>query len=245
MTKESAISEIEREVSQLRADQNLSAHQRLQFLTKQTELLLKLHALKSKYQEGRGSKSKKILKVVSSPLLLTITAGLLTSLIAPYIIERSKEKAAVIQQENEKRDTIRKTQFEIIEKLNTLMWGYRASAEFLIWDFVHDEPDKAMVKKHIEDYDKLTSATNRDYNAEAFRARMYFNDPQVYELLMGMYDKLDNLDNRINNQMISQNKDPGIRNADTDEQWKQIQKQLYQNIDETKVVLNKLFDQIR
>jgi hypothetical protein len=177
--------------------------------------------------------------------LIAITVGLLTSLIAPSIIQVSREKAAAIQQENEKRDTIRKTQFEIIEKLNNLMWGYRASAEFLIWDFAKVEPDKALVKKHIDDYDQLTRAMNRDYNAEAFRARMYFNEPQVYDLLMVMYHELDMLDGEIIDQMSEQGKDPSNRNVDTDKKWQQIRTQLYKNIDSMKDVLNRLFDKVR
>jgi hypothetical protein len=50
---------------------------------------------------------------------------------------------------------------------------------------------------------------------------------------------------KLNDQMIEQKKDPSNRDADTDKEWHQIHTQLYDNIDNMKDVLNRLFDKVK
>jgi hypothetical protein len=86
MTGNESLTNIEAAIHQLDNESNDACIQKADVLLKKIELLIKLEDLKSK------ERNKRVLTIISNPLIITIIAGLLTSLIAPYIIERTREK---------------------------------------------------------------------------------------------------------------------------------------------------------
>jgi len=66
-------------------------------------------------------------------VIITVVTALLTTLIAPYLLESLKEKQARRDKEAEKQDRIVSTQFEIVESSNEIYWRYRQAAN--ICDF--------------------------------------------------------------------------------------------------------------
>lgn len=246
MPDNETITKIEAEIHQLENETNDVPIQKADVLLKRIELLLKLEALKSKELQRKSSdsqKDKRIVSIVSNPLLITIIAGLLTSLIAPYIIDRFREKSALLQQAAQKQDAITKTQFEIIEKLNSILWSYRASAEFLIWDYLDGHVDNKTLAQHIKDYDSNTRTTNKNLNAEMFRAKMYFDDQTIYEKLKELYKALDKLDDEINKQINLQN-NPNKTADDYNKKWQEIHELLYEDIEKIETVLSELFAEV-
>jgi len=235
MSENKRFADIEAEIHHLDNETNDVCLQKADVLLKKIELLIKLDDLKSK------ERNKKYLSLVGSPLVITLIAGLLTSLIAPYIIERTRQKSALVQQASQKQDAITKTQFEIIEKLNTILWNYRSSAEFLIWDYLDGHADPKTVAQHIKDYDTNTRTTNKNLNTEMFRAKMYFDDQKIYDELIELYKALDDLDNEINKQINVQEKIPGRTADDFKQKWEEIHTLLDKDIEKIKAVLSDLF----
>src|SRR6185312_8953725 len=114
-------------------------------------------------------------------VLISIGTAILTTVLAPYLIESIKTKESEQQRERDKRERIISSQFDCVEKSSAVFWKYRQAAGFLMFDFVNGQPDKALLKQHIKEFNDLSIAANGDLPAQAFRARMYFNSEYVYQ----------------------------------------------------------------
>jgi hypothetical protein len=195
--------------------------------------------------EPDKSKGKNpLLSFLTSPVILAIITALLTSLVAPYIIERTRQSASLIQQERDKQEQIRKTQFEIVENLNRILWTYRTSADFLVYDFRNGQPDENLLKKHIDTYMDVAERTNRELAIEAFRARMYFQNKDVYERLIKGFYSIFKTDAQISKQLIDQRYKYVGNNPLIDERWDEIKEQVNGEFESFKILLDELFREI-
>jgi hypothetical protein len=174
-------------------------------------------------------------------LLLAIIAGLLTSLVAPYIIERTRENSVLIRQKEEKQDQITKTQFEIIEKLNTLLWNYHFTVGVVKQDFIVGQPDNELLTKHKKDYDTVVDTIFKNLAIEAYRARMYFDDEALYKRLISIITKVSAIDYKIVQLITSQGGRPDNKKPDTDEGWQNLNKLLEEYRAKIEETLNLLY----
>jgi hypothetical protein len=179
-----------------------------------------------------------------STLIIAFVTALITSIVAPLAVEWFKGRTVQHQLKEEKRDRIVKTQFEVVEKLNQILWAYRTSASFLVSDYINGQTDEALFKKHIQEYEEVSANTNKELAIEAFRARMYFQNDDLYKRLMDVYADIFRTDYRIIQQEIKQN-----YKYDSSEEarvaWGRIHDELTnEDFDEIKNVLNELFSEI-
>jgi hypothetical protein len=143
---------------------------------------------------------------LESSLATAIITGILTSLIAPSIIERSKSADAQAQLKVTTATEERKRQIEVVEKLSGIVWTYRTAANWVVWDRLHGDPISEEAKKHIRDYDDVAARTNREFLTEAFRARMYFDSEAVHNRLIKLFSSLMKIDAQISFLLAEKNR---------------------------------------
>lgn len=128
--------------------------------------------------------------ILKHPLFLAIVAGLVTAILAPYIIERTKSKIS-------RHEKIITTQFEVIETLTTLSFEYFIAAKFVVTDFSQGQTNSELLARHLHDYDRIAEQTLKGHLTQAYRARVYFGDPAVYETLQELSERVSYIDRDI------------------------------------------------
>lgn len=173
-------------------------------------------------------------------ILVAFITALITSFVAPLVLEMWKKRVVEQQQEKERQDRIVKTQFEVVENLNRILWTYRASANFLVSDYKDKQTDNEIFKKHIQTYEEISVYTNKELVIEAFRARMYFQNNDLYEKLMKMFGELYDVDYRLFSQQIKQEYkyDPSKENLT---EWGEIHHDVVEFFEGIKELLDELF----
>jgi len=173
-------------------------------------------------------------------ILVAFITALITSFVAPLVLEMWKKRVVEQQQEKERQDKIVKTQFEVVENLNRILWTYRASANFLVSDYKDKQTDNEIFKKHIQTYEEISVYTNKELVIEAFRARMYFQNNDLYEKLMKMFGELFDVDYRLFSQQIKQEYkyDPSKENLT---EWGEIHHDVVEFFEGIKELLDELF----
>jgi len=177
-------------------------------------------------------------------VIITVVTALLTTLIAPYLLESLKEKQARRDKEAEKQDRIVSTQFEIVESSNEIYWRYRQAANFVIFDFQNGQPDGALWESHWSNFQKASETANSQLPIQAFRGRMYFGSNEVYERLLKIPRKIfDGVDRDIS---LQRNKDvvPNAEKGKSTDAWQAIQTELTEVNPVVEENLNYVFGQI-
>ena len=134
--------------------------------------------------------------LVSSPIFLALAVAVLTALIAPYLIERTKANIS-------RREKIVATQFEIIESLTVISSRYVTSAKFVVTDFSAAKVIRKDLETHRSNYEVTIEETLRNCQVQAYRARIYFADPKIYGMVMKIYEEIAAVDLAIL-QMVDQ-----------------------------------------
>jgi hypothetical protein len=119
-------------------------------------------------------------------VMITVVIAVLTSLIAPYLLESHKEKQALHDKEAEKHERIVSTQFEIVEACSETYWKYRQAADFVVFDFEFGQPDGPLWERHWSDFQRVAAEANSQLPIQAFRGRMYFGSTEVYQRLLNI-----------------------------------------------------------
>lgn len=178
--------------------------------------------------------------------VLSLTTALIAAVITPYLTQYFKNEESTRQLEKTKREKIIATQFETVEKFNSIFWRYRQAAGFLAFDFVHPQSDE-LLKKHLKEFEDASAEANREMPTQAFRARMYFNSVCVGNALIVVSRaifKSGGVDDQISRQLlIDQSK---IHLADTSSQkaWGSIFEEIDRATDATERNLNSVYQQI-
>lgn len=208
------------------------------------------------------------IELLNNATVVAIMVGILTSLLAPYLIDRAKAAEANTQQRKEQAERKAKTQTEIVENLSRILFSYRTSANYLAYDYAEGQSDPKLLRKHIDSFDDSSIALNKEFRMEAFRARMYFNDQTVYSKLIDEWSRLVKIDTRISQLLQKQHYQitpRSISDTQTDspflrvgspsalnsqepknenyEEWHKIMDDL-QDFDSIDTVLNNLFQRI-
>jgi hypothetical protein len=139
--------------------------------------------------------------LLESSVIATCLAGLLTTVIGGYLLDRSKANALDLQREREKQQAIIVNQLEVLESLNSLLTDYKLAAEFVICDIVERDgatlEDQQAVRKSISAYDEAARAFLASAYREVFRTRIYFRDPTLCEQLDEHLTRLNQPGNMI------------------------------------------------
>lgn len=188
----------------------------------------------------RSKNKATFIKFISSPVIIAFVTALITSLVAPYLIQLRKERVTELQQEKEKNNQILKSQFEIIENMSRNIGDFRQAAEFLIFDYQNGQPNEDILKRHIQHYDEATASATKGLSIEAFRARMYFQDSGLFYKLMGTFGDLFKTLNRIDRQQFKQGYKI-VQDRDAQAEWGQIHEELVANFDKIRVIMDELF----
>jgi hypothetical protein len=172
---------------------------------------------------GKEGKTEGIKLGTAATIILSIITALLTSLFAPYVLERWKDVEAAHQLEKAKQDKIIATQFEIVESINALLWRYRQAAGFLMFDFVHGHQSDELLKRHLKEFEDASAEANRECPRQAFRARMYFNSIYVNNKLSETCRNIfDGVDDHISNLLLVEQMTPHPENVSHRDAWLQI-----------------------
>ena len=122
-----------------------------------------------------------------NPWFLALSVALLSALIAPYVIERTKANIS-------RREKIVTTQFEIIESLAALSSRYVMSAKFILSDFSSGKLLGKAFETRLLNYEVATEETLRGSQVQAYKARIYFVDATIYEMVMDLHQKIASVD---------------------------------------------------
>jgi hypothetical protein len=178
-------------------------------------------------------------------VFISLVTALLTSLIAPSLLETLRERNAAQERLREKEQRILATQFDIVEKYNSVFWKYRQAAGFLMFDFTHGQADGALLRKHLREFEEASAEANRELPMEAFRARMYFRNEEVYDRLRGTFEKIFyGVDDHISRQLLVDRSVPHPKLPESISNWTQIAGDLDHVKVEAEETLNEVFRKI-
>ncbi len=178
--------------------------------------------------------------ILKSPVITTIMAGLLTGLLGPFLLEQSKQNAIDEDQAKRQHQAFVAKQLEVLDHANLVLWNFRASAEFLMFDFIHGQPDQAVLEQHLDDYEKTSRRANADLGATATRAEFYFPQSDSRNELYLIFRKLFSVDTKIYLQLDGQDRQPANRTEESDKAWTDVQKDMEAATEEIRAVLARL-----
>ncbi len=206
---------------------------------------------KSQHEPPVSGNGKGIAKVnekngvsARATVLLSIATALLTSFLAPFLLERWKDADLARQVEKEKQDRIVATQFEIVEKYNEMFWHYRQAAGFLMFDFTHGQSDE-LLKRHRKEFEDISAEANREMPTQAFRARMYFNSIYVNNKLFGIWAGIFNgVDDEISRQLLKDKAIIHLDDRDSQDAWLKISSEINDSMITSETSLNEVYQLI-
>lgn len=134
-----------------------------------------------------------------------------------------------------------RTQFEIVEKLNVIAWNYYFSAQFITLDLGVKDVNENLLDRHLKAYDSVAEITFRDFPVQSYKARMYFDDPALYEELMNILETMTQTDGTIYGQARIRNP-KGVNLAEAAN--KEIESRLESFRLELEVALDKMYERI-
>lgn len=181
--------------------------------------------------------SKNKLKVLNKPIVVTIFLAILTAIVAPYLIERTKSNIS-------KQEQIQQMQFEVVENLCRLSFQYYVIAQFVKLDFYMGQPNEELLNKHLEDYDSIAEQTIREYLIEAYRARMYLNDSNLYYRLNEVWLSMLGVDGRIYFFLNQQRNTPSPKDSKSVANWLEVEELLGNFKKDSEKVLEELYIRI-
>lgn len=188
-------------------------------------------------QEIKPSNFQAFLK---SPVFTTIIVALLTGLLGPFLLEKAKQSAIEEDQAKREHQAFVAKQLEVLEHANFAMWDFRASADFLIFDFIHGQPNRDVLIEHLADYEKTSRNANADLGATATRAEFYFPESDSRTQLYTVFRQLFAVDTKIYLQLDSQDRSPDNRTEASDKAWAAIQKDMDDVTESIKAMLARL-----
>jgi hypothetical protein len=139
--------------------------------------------------------------VLHSSVIATALAGLFTTVVGGYLLDRSKANSMELERERSKQEALITNQLQVLETLNKVLAEYKLAAEFVIYDLVERDgatlENQQAILKSIADYDHAARAFLGGAYGEVFRVRIYFADPRLSDQLEHHLTKLDTPGNLI------------------------------------------------
>ncbi len=177
---------------------------------------------------------------LKSPVITTLIAGLLTGFLGPYLLEKSKQSAIDEDQSKRQHQEIVAKQLEVLDHANLVLWDFRASAEFLMFDFINGQPDLDTLQEHLDDYEKTSRRANADLGATATKASFYFPESDSRNQLYIIFRQLFAVDSKIYIQLDQQDRRPDNRTDASDKAWADIQKEMEDVTKDIRAMLTRL-----
>lgn len=186
---------------------------------------------------AQKSKVEKLLALLDRPSILFLLSLVFATLLAPFVLSR-------IQQNQQKYDEITKKQFEVVERINRLSQTYNTAVGLLVFDLTDYKTDKAILAKHLRQYDDVAQETKREFAFEVWRARFYFNDPNVHKELNWLTSSIAGDPKRsVDTQIIQQLNSQRYKYDSSDavkEKWDNIYNELNTNTSKLRESLEKI-----
>ena len=139
--------------------------------------------------------------ILHSSVIATALAGLFTTVIGGYLLDRSRDNSLELERERTKQEALVTNQLQVLETLNKVLAEYKLAAEFVIYDLVERDgatlDDQQAIVKSIADYDHAARAFLNSAYAEVFRVRIYFADPRLSDELEKHMTQLNSPGNLI------------------------------------------------
>ena len=139
--------------------------------------------------------------ILHSSVIATALAGLFTTVVGGYLLDRSKANSMELDRERSKQEALITNQLQVLETLNKVLAEYKLAAEFVIYDLVERDgatlEDQQAILKSIADYDHAARAFLSSAYGEVFRVRIYFADPALCDQLEQHMTKLNTPGNLI------------------------------------------------
>ena len=125
--------------------------------------------------------------ILQSSVIATALAGLFTTVVGGYLLDRSRDNSLELDRERAKQEALITNQLNVLESLNKVLAEYKLAAEFVIYDLVERDgatlDDQQAIVKSIAEYDRAARAFLGSAYGEVFRVRIYFSDPQLSDEL--------------------------------------------------------------
>src|SRR4051812_9482598 len=95
--------------------------------------------------------------ILHSSVIATALAGLFTTVVGGYLLDRSKANSMELDRERSKQEALITNQLQVLETLNKVLAEYKLAAEFVIYDLVERDgatlENQQAILKSIADYD--------------------------------------------------------------------------------------------
>ena len=155
--------------------------------------------------------------ILQSSVMATALAGLFTTVVGGYLLDRSKANSLEIDRARSNQEALVTNQLQVLETLNKVLAEYKLAAEFVIYDLVERDgatlENQQAIIKSITEYDHAARAFLNSAYGEVFRVRIYFANPQLSDQLERHMTRLNTPRNLIAIDAASRSRSPNTNAA--------------------------------